>query len=129
MSKPTPGDGLFEESDTIKLWGTGQIREIDDLSPYISGPPDLPPNERVTHQVEKMIGYAVHWDRVMWAIKTTQGRIIVVMQQRHEADQNRVGNEVEIINAPFRDTAVKGLEEDAVMVQYILGLVRAERGI
>ena len=120
---------LFQDPDTTRFWGSGQIRERDDLSPYISGPADLPPNERITHQVEKMLGYAVHWDRVMWAIKTTRGRIIVVMQQRHDADPNRVGHEIELINAPFRETAVKVLRQDIEMIQYILGLVSQDRGI
>lgn len=121
--------GLFQEEDTVRFWGFGQIREEGDLSPYISGEPDLPPKERITHQVESMITHVMHWDRVLWAIKTREGRIIVVMQQRHEADQNRVGGQVEIINAPFRDTALKGLEEVIIGFQYLLGHVNEVRGI
>ena len=117
---------LFEDS---QVWGTGPIREEGDLSPYTSGPPDLPPEDRVTHQVETMIMHVAHWDRVVWAIKTTEGRIIAVMQQRHDADQSRVGGEVEIINAPFREIAVKGLEEDIINLQYLLGHVCEVRGV
>lgn len=104
--------GLEFIESNVKAWGLGPIRLKDDLSPYVSGSPDLPPKDKVTHEVREMLLWGEHYDRVFWMIRTTQGRIIVAMQQRHEADPTRVGGEVELINAPFRDTAVKGLHEE-----------------
>lgn len=115
------GSGL---GPSINGWGFGPIRECDDLSPYTSGPWDLPDKDRITHEPVQMISWVEHWDRVVWAIKTREGRVIVVMQQRHEADRTRVGGQVEIINAPFRDTAVKGLGEDVEVLEHIRHIIK-----
>jgi hypothetical protein len=107
-----------------------KIRLEGDLSPYTSGTPDLEPRDRVTHEVREMLAYVRHYDRVLWAIRTRMGRVIVVMQQASEVDREMVGGQVEIINAPFRDTAVKGLEEGIAGLAYVMEQVSLKaRGI
>lgn len=111
-------------------YGIGPIRAEGDLSPYTSGEFDLPEKDRITHQVEAMLVWHQHYDRVVWALRTREGRVIVVMQERHEADPDRVGGQIELINAPFRDTAIrdtaiKGLRED---IEDFAGLVQIIEG-
>lgn len=107
-----------------------KIRLEGDLSPYTSGTPDLEPRDRVTHEVREMLAYVLHYDRVLWAIRTREGRVIVVMQQRSEADREMAGGQIEIINAPFRDTAIKGLEEDVAGLIFLMNKIDEKaRGI
>src|SRR5690242_2902509 len=114
----------------MESFGIGPIRERNDFSDYMSGPADLPDRERKTHRVREMLGYVEHYDRVTWAVRTMEGRVIVVMQQRHEADPTQVSGQVELINAPFRDTALKGLEEIVAGFRYLDSMVYEKaRGI
>lgn len=110
--------------------GIGPIRKKDDFSDYVSGSFDLPDSEKVTHQVRQMLGYVEHYDRVTWAIRTARGRVIVVMQQRHEADPERAAGQVELINSPFREGALKGMEEIVAGFHYLDQMIyRKARGI
>lgn len=91
----------------------GELRRKDDLYPYASGRGD----ELIIHTVERMVFHHVKMDRALWAIETTQGRIIVAMQQFEvllwgHFDNTKLTGEIELHNAPFRDTAIKGVGED-----------------
>lgn len=107
------------------------VRLEGELHPYVSGVQGDDPMYHVVHEIESMITWLEHYDRVLWAVKTTKGRIIVVMQQRHEDSELRgfAAGEVEIINAPFRDTATKGLREEIIMLRAALDAVEKVSGL
>lgn len=105
------------------------MRKQGDLSPYTSGGLYLRKDWQITHQVESMFTHLTHYDRVMWGIKTTEGRVIVVMQQAHDEYPGRVGGEIELINAPFKDVAVKGVGEEVVMMRALYAAVQEVRSL
>lgn len=114
------GVGVFHDE-----WGLGPIRQDGELYPYVSGSPDLPGRDKITHEIESMLVWHRHNDRVIWAVKTTRGRIIVVMQQQHDADRTRVGGQIELTNAPFKDTAIKILGEDILDLRALRDIIGA----
>jgi len=100
----------YRESFTEEDCKIGRLRRSDEVYPYASGRDE----DLRVHNVKAMLFYQIHFDRALWALKTTQGRIIVVMQQYITTGPsygNLIG-EVELINAPFPSSAVVGLKED-----------------
>jgi hypothetical protein len=98
------------------------IRKLDELHDYTSCRYDEPAFQ-VTYQIREMLAWVTHHDRVMWAVRTKDGRVIVVMQQRHDGNRAKVATEIELINAPFPSSAVVGLREEVEMFQYVLDIV------
>lgn len=106
------------------------IRQKDDLSPYVSGSPGMDDQDYVTHEVREMLAWVEHnGDKVTWAIRTKEGRIIIVMQQRHDAYRDRVGGQVELTNSPFPSTATLSLAEHEAVMDHVRFIVSNVRGL
>jgi hypothetical protein len=100
------------------------IRVEGDLSLYTSGVTELDPAYQRLHEVEEMLFWHSYGTRVIWAIRTTKGRVIVVHQERSDSFSGRAAGEVEIANSPGPTSAASYLDGLRIDLESLLSTLR-----